>query len=50
MAVISIVATIIFWQVDDLLVIVIKFGGKGLQIQEMGTGLELRIIFCAKLV
>ena len=50
MAVISIVAIIIFWQVHDLLVSIVKLGGKGFQIQEMGTGLILRKIFCAKLV
>ena len=46
MAVISIVAIIIFWQVHDLLVSVVKFGGNGFQIQEMVTGL----IISAKLV
>ena len=50
MAVISIVAIIIFWQVHDPLVSVLKLGGKGFQIQEMGTGLILRRIFSAKLV
>ena len=50
MAVISIVAIIIFWQVHDLLVSVVKLGGKGFQIQEMGTDLILRKIISAKLV
>ena len=50
MAVISIVPIIIFWQVHDLLVSVVKLGGKGSQIQEMGTGLTLRKIFTTKLV
>ena len=50
MAVVSIVPIIIFWQVHDLLVSVVKLGGKGSQIQEMGTGLILRKIFTAKLV
>ena len=43
-------AIIIFWQVHDLLVSTIKLGGKGFQIQEMGTGLIPRKIFSAKLV
>ena len=50
MAVISIVAIIILRQVHDLLVSVVKLGGKGFQIQEMGTGLILRKIISAKLV
>ena len=50
MAVVSIVPIIIFWQVHDLLVSVVKLGGKGSQIQEMGTGLILGKIFSAKLV
>ena len=50
MTAISIVAIIIFWQVHDLLVNALKLGGKGFQIQEIGTGLILRRIFSAKLV
>ena len=50
MAVISIVAIIILRQVRDLLVSVVKFGGKAFQIQEMGTDLILRKIISAKLV
>ena len=50
MAVISIVAIIMFWQAHDLLVSAIKLGEKSFQIQEMGTGLILRKIFSAKLV
>ena len=41
MAVISFVVIIIFWQVRDLLISTVKLGGKGFQIQEMGTG-EIR--------
>ena len=48
-AVISIVA-ITFWQVHDLLVNVVKLGGKGCQIQEMATSQIFRKIFSAKLV
>ena len=36
--------------IHDLLVRTIKLGGKGFQIQEMGTGLILRKIISAKLV
>ena len=50
MAVISIVAIIIFLPVHELLVSVVKLGAKGFQIQEMGTGPLLRKIFNVKLV
>ena len=51
MAVISILAImIIFSQVHDLLVSTVKLGGKGFQIQEMGTGVIRRKIFITKLV
>ena len=43
----SITAIIIFWQVYDLLVSVIKLAQEGFQIQEMGIGLTLRKIFNA---
>ena len=49
MAVISIVAIIIiFSQVHDLLVSIVKLGGVGFQVQEMGTGLIRRKIFNTK--
>ena len=48
MAVISIVAIIILRQVHDLLDSVVKLGGKGFQIQEMGTGVIRRKIFNTK--
>ena len=50
MAVISIVAIIIFWQVHDVLVSVLELGVKGFQVQEMGSGLILRKMFSVKLV
>ena len=50
MAIISIVAIIIFWQVHDVLFSVVKLGGKGFQTQEMGTGPTLWKISSAKLI
>ena len=43
-----IMATIIFGQVYELLVDVVKLGEKGFQIQEMGTGAIIRKILSAK--
>ena len=50
MAVISIVAIMMFWQVHDVLVSVVKLGGKGFQTQEMGTSPTLWKISNAKLI